>query len=110
MEAYPTLVYDRCRAAAAVNVLRVASMPGFAAARDDPAGLAYRTAGELRQMLAEKEVSARELVDAAIARIEALDPTINAVVVRDFDRARAAADAADAALAKGERSRCSACR
>src|SRR5260370_19098126 len=38
-----------------------------------------------------------------MARMEALDPKINAVGVRDFDRARAAADAADAALAKGER-------
>ena len=32
-----------------------------------------------------------------------LDPKINAVVVRDFERAREAAAAADAALAKGER-------
>ena len=47
-------------------------------------------------------MSSRELVDNAISRIEALDPKINAVAVRDFDRARAAADAADAALAKGE--------
>jgi amidase len=74
-----------------------------AAAREDPAGLAYRTAGELLQALADRQVSSRELLDAAIARIEALDPKINAVVVRDFDRARVAADAADAALAKGER-------
>ncbi|HXC11791.1 MAG TPA: amidase family protein [Stellaceae bacterium] len=34
-------------------------------------------------MLAAREISARELCDAAIARIEALDPKINAVVVRD---------------------------
>jgi amidase len=43
------------------------------------------------------------LLDAAINRIEALDSKINAVVVRDFDRARTAADAADTALARGER-------
>src|SRR6185369_11113554 len=48
-------------------------------------------------------VSSRDLVDAAISRIEALDPKINAVVVRDFDRARTAADAVDSAFAKGER-------
>src|SRR6185437_5998887 len=36
-------------------------------------------------------------------RIEARDTEINAVVVRDFDRAREAARAADAALARGER-------
>ena len=64
--------------------------------------LAYRTAGELIEALANREVSSRELVDDAIARIEALDPKINAVVVRDFDRARAAAADADAARARGE--------
>jgi amidase len=63
----------------------------------------YRTATDLLQALAARQVSARELLDAAIARIEALDPKINAVVVRDFDRARTAADAADAALSRGER-------
>ena len=64
--------------------------------------LAYRTVGELTSQLAQKLVSAVELVDAAIARIEALDGKINAVVVHDFDRARAAAQAADSALARGE--------
>jgi amidase len=72
-------------------------------AKDDPSDLAYSTASELLRMLADRKVSSRELVDAAIARIEALDPQINAVVVRDFERARAAADSADAALARGER-------
>src|SRR4029453_11241387 len=50
-----------------------------------------------------RKVSATELLDQAIARIEAHDAKINAVVVRDFDRARAAAVVADAALARGER-------
>ena len=54
-------------------------------------------------MLADKEISARELVDAAIARIEALDPKINAVVVRDFDRARAAAQQPTRRWRSGER-------
>ena len=38
------------------------------------------------------EVSARELVDAAIARIEAIDPQLNAVTTRLFQQARAAAE------------------
>jgi amidase len=63
----------------------------------------YATAGDMLRMLAERQVSARELVDSAIGRIEALDAKINAVVVRDFDRARAAADVADAALGRGEK-------
>jgi amidase len=62
----------------------------------------FETAGELRRMLAAREISARELCEGAIARIEALDPKINAVVVRDFERAQAAAAEADATLARGE--------
>jgi amidase len=77
-------------------------MPVAAIAREDPGGLAYRTAGELTKALADRKISARELLDSSISRIEALDPKINAVVGRDFDRARSAAVAADAALARGE--------
>jgi hypothetical protein len=82
--------------------------PSRAFAREEPA---YRTAGELVKALADRKISARELLDAAITRIEALDPKINAVVVRDFDRARAAADTADAAPWRAANGgRCSACR
>src|SRR5437016_6139729 len=63
----------------------------------------YRTARQLVAALAERKLSSAELVDQAIARIEAYDTRINAVVVRDFERAHAAAQAADAALARGER-------
>ena len=83
---------------AAVGAVAIGTgIPAGAAAGND-----YRTAGELMKMLADRQVSSRELVDAAIARIEAIDPKINAVVVRDFDRAREAAAAADVALAKGD--------
>jgi amidase len=64
--------------------------------------LEYLTATELLRALADKRISAVELVDFSISRIEALDPRINAVVVRDFERARAAAKEADAALARVE--------
>jgi amidase len=77
-------------------------MPGRGAQAQVPAG-EYRSAGQLSAALGAREVSSRELVDRAIARIEALDRTINAVVVRDFERARTDAAAADAALARGER-------
>jgi amidase len=60
------------------------------------------SATDLVEALAARRVSALELADEAIARIEARDGPINAVVVRDFDRAREAARAADAALARGE--------
>ncbi len=61
-----------------------------------------RTARALVAALKARQVSAVELLEAAIADIEAGDGAINAVVVRDFDRAREAAQAADAALARGE--------
>jgi amidase len=61
------------------------------------------SAGEIVGALAARKAGALELTEAAIARIETRDPAINAVVVRDFDRARQAARAADAALARGER-------
>ena len=48
------------------------------------------------------DVSAVELVDEAIARIEALNPRLNIVVATAFERARTQAIAADAALAAGE--------
>ena len=43
-----------------------------------------------------------ELTDEAIARVERDDSVINAICVRDFDRARVAARAADQARARGE--------
>jgi amidase len=42
----------------------------------------------LAELVRTGEVSAVELVDAAIARIERLDGQINAIVYRDFERAR----------------------
>jgi amidase len=63
----------------------------------------YGTASELIDALQARKISAIELADHVIARIQALDPKLNAVVVRDFDRARDAARAADLALAHGER-------
>jgi amidase len=54
---------------------------------------------ELAAQIARGDLSALEATDAAIARIEALDGPINAVVVRDFDRARDAARTADARAA-----------
>ena len=52
-------------------------------------------------MLRRREVSAREVVSAHIARIEAFDPVINAIVTRTFDAALDRAAAADDAMASG---------
>jgi amidase len=63
--------------------------------------LATASAKELAAAVRTKSVSALEMTDAAIARIESLDGPINAVVVRDFDRARDQARGIDLAIAKG---------
>lgn len=57
-------------------------------------------AKELAGAVRAKFVSALELTDAAIAGIEALDGPINAVVVRDFERARDQARRIDLRVAK----------
>lgn len=62
----------------------------------------YASAREIAGAVRLRDVSAAELTDAAIARIEKLDGELNAVVVRDFDRARADARAADEARAAGD--------
>ena len=49
----------------------------------------FKTATELSAALAAKKVSAVELAEDAIGRIERHDTKINAICVRDFDRALA---------------------
>jgi len=64
--------------------------------------LCFRPATELAALLRDREISARELLEAHLDRIERVNPSVNAVVTLDADGARAAADAADAALAARE--------
>jgi amidase len=62
----------------------------------------FKTATELSAAFAAKKVSAVELAQDAIDRIERHDGKVNAICVRDFGRALEAARAADAARARGE--------
>ena len=64
------------------------------------ASLHRMTATQLASGLKRKTFSAVELCEASIARIDALDLQINAVVVRDFERARTEARLADEAIAR----------
>lgn len=57
----------------------------------------------LTDRLAAGELRAVDALDEAIKRIEARDGELNAVVVRDFERAREAATEADERIARGER-------
>src|SRR5215831_9741559 len=63
----------------------------------------FASATDLLQHLRARRVSAAELTDLYIRRIERHDGRLNAVVVRDFDRARQRARAADEAAARGDR-------
>ncbi len=51
--------------------------------------------------LRDREVSATELLDATLRRVEAVNPTVNAVITFDVDTARSRAAAIDAARAAG---------
>jgi len=62
----------------------------------------YRSAGEWLGALRRGAVSSLELVDACIERIERYDPALNAVVAKDYERAREAARFADAARSNRE--------
>ena len=64
--------------------------------------LAWCTATRLTEAIAAREVSALELLDHHPERVERLNGPINAVVATNVEDARAAAQQADAALARGE--------
>jgi amidase len=61
-----------------------------------------RSASELATLIANKEVSASEVVDAHLERIEAVNSKVNAVVRVLADQARSAAAEADRKVASGE--------
>lgn len=61
-----------------------------------------RSAVELAAMIAGRELGARELLDACMARIEAVNPQLNAIVTLVPEMAYEWADAADQAVAAGE--------
>ncbi|MFN5408161.1 amidase family protein, partial [Bradyrhizobium sp.] len=63
----------------------------------------FATAVDTAKALANREISSVELTQLAIDRIARHDDKINAICVRDFERALEAAHAADASLARGER-------
>ncbi|BBK35625.1 indoleacetamide hydrolase [Allostella sp. ATCC 35155] len=57
---------------------------------------------DLAWLIRSRQASAREVVQACLDRMEAVNPAINAVVLSLADEALAAADAADRAVAAGE--------
>src|SRR5947199_8273006 len=60
------------------------------------------SAHELATAIRTKAVSSREVIEAHLARIAAVNPVLNALTVVLAEEALAAADAADVALAAGQ--------
>jgi amidase len=67
-----------------------------------PQDLSDRTATDLARMLREREVSAREVLDAHLGRIGLWNPVVNAIVTRTTEFALDRAAGLDEALARGE--------
>jgi Asp-tRNA(Asn)/Glu-tRNA(Gln) amidotransferase A subunit family amidase len=65
--------------------------------------LVFESAEQLARRVRAGELSALDVVDAHIRRIQKANPALNAIVTTDFDRARSDARAADDRFARGER-------
>jgi amidase len=100
-----------------MNVFRRSLLIGMGAMVSAPAGAAVTTslgeaggddplfmsAARLARWIREKRISASEAVRLHIARIEAVNPSINAVVANCFERALEEAKRADDAVARGDK-------
>jgi len=60
------------------------------------------SAVELRRLIGERKLSPVELLDACIARIESVNPAVNAICATDFGRARETARQAEAQVMRGD--------
>ena len=66
------------------------------------ADIAFAPAWKVRDMVAAKEVSPRELVDVFLERIESLDPKLNSYLTVTAELARESAAEAEGAVMRGE--------
>lgn len=64
--------------------------------------LCFTSATELAALIRDKKISPVEVADAAIDRVERLNPVINAFCHTDFERTRQTAKDAEAAVARGD--------
>jgi amidase len=93
--------------AATSTALALAAAPAWGAARkppvarDDPFATLDATAQA--ELVRRRQASPKDLVEAAIRRIEAMNPLVNAVVTKTYDRARAqaAGPAGDGPMSNG---------
>lgn len=64
--------------------------------------LAYKSATALSAMIQARKISAKELLEHYLERVDRYNPDLNAIIVHDVERARSRAHEADEALAQGE--------
>src|SRR6478672_2859323 len=69
-----------------------------ASSPDDP----FASATALAAVIRSGAISSRDLLDLYLERVDRFNPTLNAIVTLDADRARADADAADAAIVRSD--------
>ena len=62
----------------------------------------FQSAGALAEAIYQRRISATELLEYFLDRVDRFNPRLNAIVVDDRERAREQAARADAALARGE--------
>jgi hypothetical protein len=77
------------------------TLPNNAGPTQDSGPLHYQDASTLAALIATKQASSREVVQAHLDRIAEVNPKINAIVTLLADDALRNADAADAAVASG---------
>ena len=63
--------------------------------------IAFASASRLAALIRNREIGCLELLDYFIAHVERLNGKLNAVVVRDYDRARSQARALDSTTSTG---------
>jgi len=64
--------------------------------------ICYLTARDIRDKIRHRDLSAVEVMEAHLAQIEAVNPTVNAIVTLHPEQAMEGAKAADEAISKGE--------
>ena len=62
----------------------------------------YQSATELAQLIRRKDISAVEVLEYHLQQIEAINPTVNAIVTLAVDQGRHLAKEVDAKLSRGE--------
>ena len=78
------------------------SAPGIPTIPTNETDLYFLPATHQQVLLARRDISARELLNAYLSRIDSINPIVNAIVTLDIEGALRTAQEADDSLARGE--------